>query len=143
MLFFTGVTRPAAAVLSEQRNNIEKDRRTFESLVRMTEMARELRLKLSAGDINALGRTLHDGWLLKRQLAASISSPAIDSYYQLAQDNGAVGGKLLGAGGGGFLLLYVNPDDQDRVRRALTGLQELKFNFDNGGTKIIYVGDKS
>jgi len=83
---------------------------------------------------------LHKGWLYKKELANGISNEFIDQHYQKAISNGAVGGKLLGAGGGGFLLFYVPENKHQKVRQALKDLKELKFRFDNKGTNIIYYG---
>jgi len=141
MLFYLGGTRPASSVLSEQTENTLKDPRVFETLSRMAEMASALRLKLSNGDIDSLGGMLHEGWLLKQTLASKISNESVQACYQLATKNGAVGGKLLGAGGGGFLLIYVYPDAQERVRSALHAYREVKFAFDHSGATIVHVGD--
>ena len=86
---------------------------------------------------------MNEGWLLKRQLASKISNSFIDECYQKALDNGALGGKLLGAGGGGFLLLYCEKENQMRLRCALNNLVELPFDLENGGTKVIYIGDRT
>ena len=89
-------------------------------------------------EMDEFGRILHVGWLLKKSISEEISSSHIDGYYQKAQDAGALGGKLLGAGGGGFLLFYVNPDQQNAVSKALLNLYELPFKFENSGTRITY-----
>jgi D-glycero-alpha-D-manno-heptose-7-phosphate kinase len=141
MMFFLGMTRPASTILSVQRENILREQYFNDILIQMTEMAQDLRIKLSSGDVDSIGPMLHQGWLLKQKMAESISNDTISHYYNVAIQNGAVGGKLLGAGGGGFLLLYVYPDAQKRVRRSLRDLQELKFQLDNTGTKIIYHSD--
>ena len=104
----------------------------------MVKLAEELKEVLNKGKVRRVGEILHEGWLLKRRLASTISNPLIDEYYDNAIKAGAVGGKLLGAGGGGFFLFYCEPRDQNAVRRALD-LRELKFNFDSEGSKIIYV----
>jgi D-glycero-alpha-D-manno-heptose-7-phosphate kinase len=142
MLFFTGITRPASSILSEQKKKIQQSQQTFDMISQMTEMANDLRIKLCSGDIDCLGEILHQGWLLKQQITQYISNDHVSHYYNLARKNGAIGGKLLGAGGGGFLLFYTYPDAQERVRRALCDLQETKLYFDNGGSKIIYVGEQ-
>ncbi len=87
-----------------------------------------------------MGDILHRGWMYKKELASQISNEKIDYYYNLALKNGATGGKLLGAGGSGFLLFYVPKDKQSNLRESLSDLKELKFSFDNEGTKIIYLG---
>ena len=95
---------------------------------------------LLATNFDKVGRLLNDTWQLKRQLASKITNPIIDKYYQIGLDNGALGGKLLGAGGGGFLLFYCSPEHHSRLRSALN-LQELPFTIDREGTKVIYKGD--
>ncbi len=137
MLFFTGVTRKADVILSQQKSNIEDRRRTLET---MRDQACELHASLCAGDIEAIGRTMHEGWLLKKQLAASISNGNIDSMYEAAIRAGAVGGKIAGAGGGGFLLLYCCPECREAVRARLSdfGMKELCFNLERDGTKVIF-----
>ena len=109
----------------------------------MTELAHELRAALLKEQIDSFGEILHKGWLLKRELASGISNPAIDKYYDLAMQNGALGGKLLGAGGAGFLLFYCEKEKQARLRSALNQLNELKFDFDYAGTSIAYVGNRN
>ncbi len=84
---------------------------------------------------------MNEGWRMKRTLSGRISNDRIDNYYKNALENGARGGKLLGAGGGGFLLFYCEPEKQDGLRRSLSGLPELPFKFDWSGSRIIYVGD--
>ncbi len=137
MLFFTGVTRKADKILSQQKSNIESRRRTLES---MRAQAYELHKGICAGDIDAVGRTMHEGWLLKKQLADSISNGNIDSIYEAAIEAGAVGGKIAGAGGGGFLLLYCCPECRQSVRAKLSefGMKELPFNLERDGTKVIF-----
>jgi D-glycero-alpha-D-manno-heptose-7-phosphate kinase len=136
MLFFTGMTRSANEILCEQRHNIPG---RFEILRKMKEQALDVRDCLSNGaNLNRLGRLLDKGWELKRQLASRISNYTIDDVYEIAIDNGAVGGKISGAGGGGFLLLCCPPDRQHQVRAALAHLKELPFSLERDGTKVIF-----
>lgn len=134
LLFFTGVTRQADSILGEQKRNIN-DRMAI--LREMKQMAYTARDELRAGDLEAMGRLLHEGWLLKKQLASQISNGAIDEMYQTARRAGALGGKITGAGGGGFLLLYCLPERREAVRDALKPLQELPFQLEMDGTKVI------
>ena len=92
-------------------------------------------------DFGAVGELLHEGWKYKRKLANSISNSTIDEYYERARASGAVGGKIVGAGGGGFLLLYCEEEYQDKVGSALSDLREIPFCFEPQGSKIIYVSD--
>ena len=134
LLFFTGVTRQADSILGEQKRNIN-DRMAI--LREMKQMAYTARDELRAGDLEAMGRLLHEGWQLKKQLASQISNGAIDEMYQTARRAGALGGKITGAGGGGFLLLYCLPERREAVRDALKPLQELPFQLEMDGTKVI------
>jgi D-glycero-alpha-D-manno-heptose-7-phosphate kinase len=90
------------------------------------------------GDLTAFGRLLHEGWQAKRSLTDRISTPQIDAWYTAACRAGALGGKLLGAGGGGFLLLFVRPEDQERVKDALADLLPVPFRFERAGSHIIF-----
>lgn len=142
LLFYTGLTHSASEILQEQNQNVAGEEQKFQNLVKMTELAYELRESVVAGRLEDFGRILNENWLLKRQLASQISNDRIGKYYDLAMENGALGGKLLGAGGGGFLLFYCPKEKQKRLRSALSDLWELPFAMENSGTKIIYVGDK-
>jgi D-glycero-alpha-D-manno-heptose-7-phosphate kinase len=135
MLFYTGLTRQAADILGEQRKHINKCRT---ELRRLGQMARAARQELQRGDFDAVGCLLDEGWQLKKQLANGISNGPINAMYQAARSAGALGGKITGAGGGGFLLLYVPLERQERVRQALTGLRELPFMLEPEGTKVIF-----
>ncbi len=142
LLFYTGITHSAGEILREQNKNIASEEDKFRALVRMTEQAWEMREALLSDNLARFGEMLHEGWLLKRRLASGISNPEIDRYYELALKSGAYGGKLLGAGGGGFLLLYCEKENQKRLRAALSDLVELPFEMEAGGTKVIYIGEK-
>ena len=142
LLFYTGITRSTKDVLSEQKKNTESDSKKFENLQKMKQLAEELRDALNDNNLSQFGEILHKGWLLKRELASSITNPEIDQYYEAALEAGAIGGKLLGAGGGGFLLFYCAEEKKERIRAALP-LEEIPFAFDTQGSKIIYVGDKN
>jgi D-glycero-alpha-D-manno-heptose-7-phosphate kinase len=136
-LFYTGLTRDARGILGEQQRHLADDEEKFQAHVRMRDHARELRDLLRRNSIRDLGRLLHENWLLKRNLASGISCARIDAWYARALAAGAEGGKLLGAGGGGFLLLYCRPERQDRLRAALGDLREMKFEMDPQGTRLI------
>ncbi len=135
MLFFTNVTRRAETVLTEQVHNIN-DR--LDVLREMKRLALEARACLQAGALDDFGLLLHQGWELKKQMASRISSGAIDEMYESARKAGALGGKITGAGGGGFLLLYCPRHRQDDVRAALHSLPELPFHLERDGTKVIF-----
>lgn len=135
LLFFTGVTRKADTILGEQQRNIQ-DRRMV--LRRLKAMALEGRRALEHGQLDAIGELLHEGWTLKKQLASQISNSEIDDLYAAARQAGALGGKIAGAGGGGFLLLYCPPEKRAAVRAALSLLQELPFQIEQDGSKVIF-----
>lgn len=142
LLFYTGLTHSAGQILKEQNQNTQKEAEKFDNLVRMTELAYELRSALSNDQLDQFGAILDKNWHLKRSLASGISNSIVETYYETALKNGALGGKLLGAGGGGFLLFYCPKERQPRLRSALSDLSELPFDLENSGTKIIYVGEK-
>ena len=138
LLFFTGRTRNARDVLSKQKQRAEVNRDTVR---RMCAIAGEMRDVLTSGrDLNDFGRLLHDAWQAKRSLESSISPPEIDEIYDRGIAAGALGGKLLGAGSGGFVLFYCEPDLQPRLRQALSALMEVPFAMEPEGTKVIFVG---
>jgi D-glycero-alpha-D-manno-heptose-7-phosphate kinase len=135
MLFFTGVTRQADTILVEQNDNLGN---RLIILRRLKELAYSGRDELIAGNIDAIGEYLHEGWMLKQQLASRISNPEINNIYDTAKSAGAIGGKITGAGGGGFFLLYCPHGKQESVRSALVGLQELSFMLEHDGSKVIF-----
>ncbi|MBT3297524.1 GHMP kinase [archaeon] len=135
LLFYTYQKRDAHKILEEQKDKtIDK----FDNLKKMKNLVPLLEEVISKGNLDEFGRLLHQNWILKREITDKISNSAIDEYYNKAINAGAIGGKLLGAGGGGFLLFYVPPEKQEAVRNALSELYELRFNFDTAGTRIIY-----
>lgn len=138
LMFYTGQTRAAGSILAEQKKNTTDDAAKINNLHKMVQLSRDLKTELLKGNTNAMGEILHAGWMYKKELANGISNPDIDYYYDLAIKNGALGGKLLGAGGGGFLLFYVEEQHRSRVRRALKDLKEINFKFDNKGTNVIH-----
>ena len=140
VMFYTGKLHDANKILAEQKANMVKVDKT-ESLKKMCQLAKELKQALEHQNLDALGEILHENWMLKKQLASGISDIAIDEAYDKAMQHGATGGKLLGAGGGGFLLFYCEKDRQPDLCKAL-GLREFPFRFEHNGTSIVHVGDK-
>lgn len=140
LMFYTGQTRPANSILAEQKKNLQNDGKT-RNLQRMCGLAEQMRESLLRGELTAFGEILHEGWRLKKELAGGISNPAIDELYDLALKHGASGGKLLGAGGGGFLLFYCPEEHQEALKKALP-LRSFDFRFERDGTSIVYIGDK-
>jgi D-glycero-alpha-D-manno-heptose-7-phosphate kinase len=137
MLFYTGGERAASSILQEQGRNMSQPDK-FSAVVEMTKLAEELYLSLERNQIDSFGEILHTGWMLKSKLARDITNSAIESNYRLAREAGAEGGKLLGAGSGGFLLLYCRQDKQSQVREALAHLQEMPFAMSNEGSQVIH-----
>ena len=135
LLFYTGITRQSSQILSEQKANINQK---IATLSEMKRLAFEARRTIVECAFDEFGELLHKGWELKRGLASRITNPQIDEAYQTARQAGAIGGKIAGAGGGGFLLLYCRNGKQDGVRQALRGLRELPFRFQADGSKVIF-----
>jgi len=135
LLFFTGVTRKAETILSQQKENINN---RLPVLRQLKEMAHQARESLCAGQIDDIGYLLHESWQLKKQLANGISNDELEESYQKALDAGAYGGKVTGAGGGGFLMLYCPLEKREKVRAALSHLRELPFRLEPDGSKVIF-----
>jgi D-glycero-alpha-D-manno-heptose-7-phosphate kinase len=135
MLFFTGITRQAETVLGEQVQNMPA---RLDILSEMKRLALEAKAYVQAGEFDQFGMLLHEGWLLKKQMASRISNGVLDDLYQRARDAGALGGKITGAGGGGYLLIYCPRQQQDAVRAALCGLSELPFHLERDGSKVVF-----
>jgi D-glycero-alpha-D-manno-heptose-7-phosphate kinase len=135
LLFYTNKTRKADKILRKQKQNTENKR---ESLKKMKDLVPKLEDFLIQGKFDNLGKLLDENWLLKKSLVDTVSSPEIDAMYEKAMKAGALGGKLCGAGGGGFLLLYVPKNKQDAVRSSLEDYRELPFMLDSFGSRILF-----
>lgn len=134
LMFYTGTKRSASDILISQSKNKEKDRITG----RLVEMVFQAHKILQSGDVDSVGLLLDESWKLKRQLSYNTSSESIDAIYSRAIKAGALGGKVLGAGGGGYLLFYVPTENQESVYRELNDLKSFNFNFENTGTTVVY-----
>jgi D-glycero-alpha-D-manno-heptose-7-phosphate kinase len=138
LLFFTGYSRAASSILKEQNDKSKNDN---EDMIANLHFVKDLGLKskiaLENGDLHEFGQLMNTHWEHKKQRSGAMSNPKIDEWYEIALKNGAVGGKLIGAGGGGFLMFYA--EDKAKLRRALIneGLEEVRFKFDFEGTKIL------
>jgi D-glycero-alpha-D-manno-heptose-7-phosphate kinase len=138
LLFYTGLTRSASGVLSEQKENTASKRETLRA---MKGLAYRLKQILESGDkIDRVGELLHEGWMMKKTLASGISGGQIDEWYERARKAGATGGKILGAGGGGFLMVLCHPDKQEKVRKELSELKAIPVELESFGSRIIFVG---
>jgi D-glycero-alpha-D-manno-heptose-7-phosphate kinase len=138
VLFFTGFSRSASNILRDQDSRSkQRDQSMIDNLHFVKKLGIDSRLALEAGDLSGFADLMHVHWEHKKKRTAGMSNTTIDDYYQLARENGALGGKLIGAGGGGFLMFYT--EDKTRLRRAMSGagLREVRFRFDFEGTKIV------
>lgn len=136
MLFFTGNTRDSRKILDEQSSTIDEKRSMLDDLVTTVD---NVFTELASGNVDVVGKELDRTWQIKKRFAGGVSNESIDEMYRKALDAGAIGGKILGAGGGGFMLLYVPEDRQSSVRKALTGHKEVPFKVDYQGSRIIFV----
>ena len=143
LLYYIGGQRVTGHILKDQSNQVSAHDKKYDNMTQMVELAYKMREQLTEGDLESFARTLHEGWTLKCTLSSKISNSQIDKYYNQGIEHGALGGKLLGAGGGGFLLFYCEPENQERLRKGLSDLYELPFKFDWAGSRIIYVGERN
>ena len=139
LLFFTGFSRMAGSILADQRTRtVEHDQEMLQNLHYVKDLGVRSRRALEKGDTAAFGELMHEHWEHKKRRSKGMSNPQIDEWYDLGRRNGALGGKLVGAGGGGFLMFYA--EDHRRLRSALAsaGLEEIRFRFDFEGTKVLF-----
>ncbi|HWN96871.1 MAG TPA: GHMP kinase [Methylomirabilota bacterium] len=139
VVFYTGLSRSASAILKNQQEAVAASDAKQKALHRMAQLARELKAELQRNNISAFGEVLHEGWELKRSITSEISSAEIDGWYAAARQAGAAGGKLLGAGSGGFLMFYAPQEKHDAIAAALEGLRRIPFRFEPQGSRIIFV----
>jgi D-glycero-alpha-D-manno-heptose-7-phosphate kinase len=143
LLFYTGITRSADNILEEQTSNTENSTEKRDTLQKLVSIALDMQSALIANDLSSFGELLHQGWLAKKQMASGISNSVIDEWYTTARQHGALGGKITGAGGGGFLMLYAPSSKHAHIRNALHDLAPVNFQFEPQGSKIIYVEESS
>lgn len=136
MLFFTGFSRIAAEVAKAQIENMGKRELELKRLRQMVDEATKI-LQSPGRAIEEFGDLLHEAWRCKRELSHKVSTPAVDQIYETARDAGAIGGKLLGAGGGGFMLLFARPEQQPKVKEALKHLIHVPFGFEESGSRVV------
>lgn len=136
MLIFTGLSRFASEIAEDQIKKTSHNKKELTMMCQMVDQAIEI--LNSNTDLSEFGKLLHEFWLIKKELSDKISNSVIDDLYALARRNGAIGGKLLGAGGGGFMLLFVKPENRKQLKRALKNFLEVKFSFESEGSQIIY-----
>lgn len=139
LMFYTGKLHDASAILASQSKAVASNEEKVEATKALCRYARELKKSLEVNDVDALGPCLKQNWEVKKTLAGGITNKLVDEAYEKGIKAGATGGKLLGAGGGGFLLFYVpDAEAKEKVRNALDGLRELEFEFDQAGCSIIF-----
>jgi D-glycero-alpha-D-manno-heptose-7-phosphate kinase len=137
LLYFTGITRRADTILSRQTSNL-KSMENRDDLCAMVSLVEPFILAMEAGDIRTCAMLLDKNWQLKQQLATGISNPDIEAMVHRAKDAGALAGKICGAGGGGFLLLLVSRENQNRVFEAMQSYREMPFMMEESGSKVIF-----
>ena len=136
MLFFTGIKRTATSIAQSYVHDVASVERQLRMMSGMVEEGFQILAR--GGDLAAFGRLLHEGWRAKRSLSAHVSNPVVDDIYQEALGAGALGGKLIGAGGGGFMLLFARPTDHARIKERLQNLVHVPFRFEHGGSRVIF-----
>lgn len=136
LLFFTGFSRIAETIAKSKIENFEKKKNHIFRMMKMVDEAQTI-LQNPSEDINSFGELLHESWQLKRSLSEKVSNSHIDQIYQTGLHHGATGGKILGAGGGGFILFFAPPEKHSSIRMALKSLIEVPFEFDYAGSQII------
>jgi len=139
LVFYTGIVRSASAILKDQQEIVLAEKSKQKMLCRMVELARELKAELQRNNLDAFGEIIHANWELKRSLTDQISTSQIDSWYQTARQRGAIGGKLLGAGSGGFMMFYAPPERHEAIMDGLKDLRRIDIRFEPQGSKIIFV----
>lgn len=139
LLFYTGTSRVGNSILKKQSENIRKLPLSREYLDRMVHLSEVMMQNLMRNNLKTFGELLDENWQLKKKLAKEISNTNIDRWYNTAKRNGALGGKILGAGGGGFLLIYAHSNYHKKIINALKNLKKIDFSFETQGTKIIFV----
>ncbi len=141
LVFHTGISRSASAILKNQQEAVASSEAKQGTLRRMVQLARDLKAELHRNNLGAFGDILHEGWELKRSVTSGISNPEIDRWYALARGAGAVGGKLLGAGSGGFMMFCAPPERHEAIERALGELRRIPMRFEPQGSRILFVHD--
>ena len=134
--FYTGKVRAASSILAEQSQQAAMSRATQDLLRRLADLAHQLRRELNSGQVESLGEILHEGWQLKREVHSRVSDSEIDDCYVAARNAGALGGKLLGAGGGGFLTFFARPERHAAIEHAV-GLRRVPIGFEHSGSRVL------
>lgn len=138
LVFYTGITRSASAILKEQNSEITNNIIKNNTLVKMVDLTYHLFNEIQNNNPLAFGEILHENWILKKSIADGISNKFIDDCYEAGLKAGALGGKILGAGAGGFLMFYANKKDHKKIEQVLNKLKKIDFKFEKNGSQIIY-----
>lgn len=141
LVFYTGITRSASAILKAQQEAVATRKGKQKMLQRMVGLARQLKTELEKNHAAAFGEIIHENWMLKKELTDNVSTSRIDDWYERGRRLGAIGGKLLGAGSGGFMMFYAPPERHDAIARGLKELRRIELRFESQGSKIIFVHD--
>ncbi len=139
LLLYTGITRSASKILAKQKLNLETNKRKHKIMTKMVGLAYDLGDELKKNKVDTFGQILHASWMYKKEMAEGISSLQIDDWYKTARRKGATGGKILGAGGGGFLLLYGPFEKHEAIKASLPNLRPVDFQFEDKGSQIIFI----
>ena len=138
ILFYTGITRSASSILLKQKKEIINDDKKQKNLLKMVDLTYDLYNEIQNNNFQVFGEILHENWLLKKSITGGISNKFIDECYDAAIKSGAIGGKILGAGAGGYLLFYAPKKYHRKIQNSLSHLKKVDFNFENSGSQIIY-----
>jgi D-glycero-alpha-D-manno-heptose-7-phosphate kinase len=138
IVFYTGITRSASMLLKQQSEEVANSAEKQRSMIRMVELAYELREELHKNNVAAFGEILHENWMLKKGMTSGVSTQEIDDWYRIARLAGATGGKILGAGAGGFLMLYAPQDKHEKIKSELHMLRPIGMSFEPLGSRIIF-----
>lgn len=138
LIFYTGITRSASSLLKQQSEEIANDDAKHRTLVRMVQLAYDMQAELQNNNVAAFGDILHENWILKKSITDGISTSFIDDWYNAARKAGATGGKILGAGAGGFLMLYAPEERHEQIKAALPDLRSIPIGFEPLGSRIIF-----
>ena len=139
LLFYTGITRSADPILAKQTHNMAQQKKKRQIMSKMVSLAQKMQNALNKNNLDVFGEMLHENWILKTQMAEGVTNPQIDRWYEIGRKNGAIGGKVLGAGGGGFLLFYAPQEKHAKIIRALPELLYQEVAFEPQGSKIIFI----
>ena len=141
LVFYTGICRSASTVLEAQQAAVGRGKSKQKILQAMVALAHRLKVALQKNDVDEFGEIIHENWELKRSITGQISNPQIDAWYDRARKAGAAGGKLLGAGNGGFMMFWAPRDRHEAILTELKELRPVQFGFESQGSKIIFVHD--